>query len=585
MGNKRKTKNEIIKYFLVVLCITTTLMLVKKSKILETLTNYSPLRNLIERNKRNYICDKAGSRLTDKYKTDFQEKDFKAETLTKAQQSIINFAKDSKYSNIKPYVKHCGIFIFFLCLAIIFLICWISYCTCACCSCCLFSRAYPSRCCSGILFFTTCVCLFLVILFSIIVLALITQFSKRLNGSGCSAHYFLDHVKSGLSPDYSKRNLEWQGIKGLKYKLEYTEAEANKIRGNSNILNNDISREKENDYPQSCKQSLITLKSDVQSTDNLISDTFNEISSNGYNSLDSIDEGFEKADNNIGDRLYNVMHDHVNKYAIKLCKTIFYIILFSSILGLIVLFLYFCCGLTIMGKIYTIFWNLFMILMILAIILSAIFGIIGYLFTDFAQVSQYVLSKENFESQDPLIFKTDNEYVKKLVDTCTNGNGNFTNVIDGGIEVNKNLQIWEQNKDEYSKEKEEINCGIFHESKTKKLKDYYSTLIDITDKSLNLSYSLTNVTCSFARNDKNILLNEVDDAGNHGVTLCVLSFLTGIFLGFSVLAGILLVHKFKLGYKEKISNIKIHNDSSANIGNDNNATQPNMFPNNNQMVK
>ena len=223
--------------------------------------------------------------------------------------------------------------------------------------------------------------------------------------------------------------------------------------------------------------------------------------------------------------------------------------------------------------------------MIFAIILSAIFGIIGYLFTDFAQVSQYVLSKENFESQDPLLFKTDDEYVKKLVDTCANGNGNFTNVIDGGIEVNKNLKSWEQNKDEYSKAKDEINCGTGYEEKTSKLKDYYTSLINIAEKSLNLSYSLTNVTCSFARNDKNILLNEVDDAGNHGVTLCAMSFLTGIFLGFSVLAGILLVHKFKLGYKEKISNIRVHNDSSANIGNDNNATQPNMFPNNNQMVK
>ena len=67
MGDKKKAKNESIKYFLIVLCITTTLMLVKKSNILETLTNSSSLRNLLDKSKRNYLCDKAGSRLMNKY--------------------------------------------------------------------------------------------------------------------------------------------------------------------------------------------------------------------------------------------------------------------------------------------------------------------------------------------------------------------------------------------------------------------------------------------------------------------------------------------------------------------------------------
>ena len=574
MGAKRKAKNESIKYFLIVLCITTTLMLVKKSNILETLTNSSSLRNLLDKSKRNYLCDKAGSRLMNKYKDDFKEEDPKVEKLSKSQQSIIDFARDKKYSNIKPFVKHVAIFFVFIILAIFLIFFWISYCCCSSCSCCLFSTSGPSKCCSGIQFFITGGCLFLVIIFSIVNLALITKFYQRINGAGCSIHYFLDHVVDGLAPDYSKRSGEWQGIDGLINKLNYTDKEMRNIKDHTDNLNTKISNDPNKDQ---CKKEYEDLKKQIEVTNNMISSSFSAITKEGNTDMSDIKKDFADANDKVGDELYKIMHDHTNKYAKKISQAIFLIILFGSCLGLAVLFLYFCCGLTLMRKIYVIFWNLFMLLAILAFLYSGVFGIIGYIFTDGAHVSQYILSQKNLNSSDPLVFKSTDKNVINLIETCANGDGNFSKVLNGYDDVNKNIESWKNNRNEYIEQQKKISCGNSNE--------YYGELIKITNRSLDLTYNLTNVTCRFVRNDKNILVNEIDDAGKYSIAMCVMSILIAIFLCISIVSGILLVHKYRLGDHNE-SGIAVNNNSTTEIQNDNNATtQPNMFPNNNQMVK
>ena len=574
MGDKKKAKNESIKYFLMVLCITTTLMLVKKSNILETLTNSSSLRNLLDKSKRNYLCDKAGSRLMNKYKDDFKEEDPKVEKLSKSQQSIIDFARDKKYSNIKPFVKHVAIFFVFIILAIFLIFFWISYCCCSSCSCCLFSTSGPSKCCSGIQFFITGGCLFLVIIFSIVNLALITKFYQRINGAGCSIHYFLDHVIDGLAPDYSKRSGEWQGIDGLINKLNYTDKEMGNIKSDTKNLNTKISIDPNKDQ---CKKEYEDLKKQIEVTNNMISSSFSAITKEGNTDMSDIKKDFADANDKVGDELYKIMHDHTNKYAKKISQAIFLIILFGSCLGLAVLFLYFCCGLTLMRKIYVIFWNLFMLLAILAFLYSGVFGIIGYIFTDGAHVSQYILSQKNLNSSDPLVFKSTDKNVINLIETCANGDGNFSKVLNGYDDVNKNIESWKNNRNEYIEQQKKISCG--------NSKEYYKELISITNRSLDLTYNLTNVTCRFVRNDKNILVNEIDDAGKYSIAMCVMSILIAIFLCISIVSGILLVHKYRLGDQDE-SGIAVNNNSTTEIQNDNNATtQPNMFPNNNQMVK
>ena len=75
------------------------------------------LRNLVIDKARTYSCDKAGSGLLDKYEGGFEEETGDGEeSLNEAQQSIIDFIRDSSYSNIKPYLKRVAIYITFLCI-------------------------------------------------------------------------------------------------------------------------------------------------------------------------------------------------------------------------------------------------------------------------------------------------------------------------------------------------------------------------------------------------------------------------------------------------------------------------------------
>ena len=222
-----------------------------------------------------------------------------------------------------------------------------------------------------------------------------------------------------------------------------------------------------------------------------------------------------------------------------------------------------------------------MLLAILAFLYSGVFGIIGYIFTDGAHVSQYILSQKNLNSSDPLVFKSTDKNVINLIETCANGDGNFSKVIDGYVGVNEGQNYWKKNKDEYLKQKGEIDCG--NDERTEKLKGYYDRLIVITDRSLDLTYNLTNVTCRFVRNDKNILMNEIDDVGKYSIAMSAISILIAILLGISIVTGILLVHKYKLGKEEDI--IDVRNNSTSKVENENNINQSNMFTTNHQIVK
>ena len=73
------------------------------------------IRNLLLDDAKSYLCNKAGSKLMDKYKDGFDEEMGDAkESLNEAQQTIVNSIKKFNYKNIKPYFKRITIFIIFV---------------------------------------------------------------------------------------------------------------------------------------------------------------------------------------------------------------------------------------------------------------------------------------------------------------------------------------------------------------------------------------------------------------------------------------------------------------------------------------
>ena len=574
-------------YISFALCLTMTLMLVKNSDIFDSQPN--SLRNLLDAYKKNYVCDKAGSRLRDKYKTDFDEDNVDKKSLSKSQQAIIDFARDSSYSNIKPFVKKCAIFIVFIVLDIILLGLWISYCCCCCCKCCLFGEAKPSKVCSCIFFVVALFCYLLIIIFSIIVLALVSSFFKRINGLGCSSFHFLDHVRYGLAPDYSNRVNEWDGLEGVIGKIENTK----KIKNDKAIFNK-ISADSKN-IKGTCNLDYDMLKQNASEIERLLDDSFEQLSA-GLGDLESLKGDFDDAENDFGDDLYKAMHDHTNKYAIKLYKAIFSLTLIFGILGLGILILFIFFNNTCLKVVYAIIWNISLLLMIFVILEASSFGIIGYIFEDGVQVGNYILSRDNFESNDPLVFSADDDdYISDLVDICVNGDGNFTNVIEGGKKASSNLNNWENRKKIITDASESAKCGASDEL-TQELRNYYGDLLNVVDQSLNAAKNITDLKCRFAKNDKNILLNEADSAAKSGIALSALGFLIGIFFAISVFCGILFVYKFFATRNENKNINALPNESTTNIeqenpnstGNANNNTIPyynNMLqnPNNNMM--
>jgi len=561
-------KNTKIRYFVLSLCLTASLMFLKKTNFLGVLNP----RMLFESSQKNYVCDKAGTRLTDKYKTDFEEETIKTKELSKAQQSIIDFARDSSYSNIKPYISRCGIFIFFLVLAIIFLLVWISYCSCCACKCCLFKTSTPIKFCVCVWFLTALACYFIVILISIIILAIIPSFFSRINGVGCSFFYFIEHVRNGLRPDYTQRQNEWTGIEGLINTLSNTQTQMEEIQNDSlGIINgiNNIDKTKYNG-DETCQGHYEYLKSNAETINELIDDSFEEVTD--YDVIDNLNEvnsNFYEADNNIEDNIYDAMHDHTNKWAKRICKAIFALTLIFGILGFLVLTLYLILDIYLLKIIYIIIWNISMLLVFLSVIMAAVFGILGYILRDAVQVGNYILSEKNLNDNDPLIFDAGNEtYISDLINVCANGDGNFSNVIDGGETLHEKLSEWKGHQKEYINTRDSISCN--NKAHEEELKEYYDDLLMVINRALNMTYNITNVSCGFAKNDKNIILKEADEGGIKGLGLSACCFLVGIFLLVSVLAGILLVHKYhdRKNIDRNPKNSKA-NESSATIDQNN----------------
>ena len=98
--------------------------------------------------------------------------------------------------------------------------------------------------------------------------------------------------------------------------------------------------------------------------------------------------------------------------------------------------------------------------------------------------------------------------------------------------------------------------------------------------SLNISNNLTNIKCRFAKNDKNIILNEAESGDNRSISICACSFFVAVFLGISIIFGILLVHRYKYEdeseKKEIIQNQKNLSETAEKIDEKDNQTTLNI---------
>ena len=123
-----------------------------------------------------------------------------------------------------------AIFIIFLVLAFIFIILWITYCSCCLYNCGIFSKVdEPNKYKPLIIFLISSGFSLLAVIFSITVLILLNPFFSRLNGLFCSILTLLNHLNDGLSPQYPPHASEWLGLPGTAIKFNESEHEFQKI--------------------------------------------------------------------------------------------------------------------------------------------------------------------------------------------------------------------------------------------------------------------------------------------------------------------------------------------------------------------
>ena len=131
------------KIFAICFTITFFIMAICSPNFSEKIKDILGIRKLFPIQTLKYLCDEAGNSLSKKYLDGYDSKIIKTKKPNKAQNAIIDIARDSKYQNVKKYFSRIAIFFVFLVLDIFFIFCWISYCFCCSCNCCLFKKASP----------------------------------------------------------------------------------------------------------------------------------------------------------------------------------------------------------------------------------------------------------------------------------------------------------------------------------------------------------------------------------------------------------------------------------------------------------
>jgi len=547
-----------VKIFFINIIFTFFLIKLKKSnyiKKIDELFNIK-LRKLFDQNNINYVCDKAGKSFRENYEGGYDAKVFIKKQPNKYQNSIINFLRDSKYKYIKKYYSRIAIFFVFLVIDLIFVFLWISYCSCCCCTCCLFKMASPSsKACRKTWIFFSLICNFLVIVFSFVLLLLINPFFKKANSIACSAFTLIEHFREGVGNSYPNEPNGWMGFPKLIELLNNGNYQLNQITNVSQIYQVYVSII--NSYKYIQEEDTCIIAHIINKT-NLDLDFFNILNSStsylDFNDLiieveDAYDV-FTDSENDACQDVYDIYHDYINSHFKRVCLAIFSLTLIFGILGFIFLLLYFILTLNVFRIIYIFIWNISMLLMIFSILLSIIFGIISYALHDSIQVIQYILSNDNLDNEDSIFFES-NSYVANIIDVCVNKEGDFLKtIIDEDIIdiIRKSSILLNEYINRFDNIIYQLNvtiCSNENEKAKKIIIDFYELIKEKIYDIENIILSFLNTNCKFAKNDKMIVLSQIDSSSKKAKVICGLSFLNGILLGISILAGILFVHKYK----------------------------------------
>ena len=145
-----------------------------------------------------------------------------------------------------------------------------------------------------------------------------------------------------------------------------------------------------------------------------------------------------------------------------------------------------------------------------------------------------------------------------------NGNGIIENT-----QIKYLMGEFSQTQPKYTKivtQLQQLDCSnnIQSEMAKNSLITGLATMLKIMSDASNLEKG--NNYCIFAKNEEMVIFEILQSCTKFGTWLCSFSFLIGIFLGISVILGILFNYKYStIDNKPKVTTVEINNNSIANL--------------------
>lgn len=581
------SSSKIIKKFLPTLLITLVIFLLSgKSEISKS------FRGLLGKSEVDEICDKARGGLLKNYKSGPYKGGSKNSeggkvVLNKYEQSLVDFIRDQKFEYIKDYFPHIGIYLFFLVLDVLLIFFWIGYCICCCCPCCCCSKSNDENDKSKFrkICYYICLGLYLIyIICSIIGLAMSGKMTQGINGVACSFFKFVFHFSDGTGKDYTNL-IPWSGTKGVSEILVNISNNSDDIR-NIDEINQNYELIKENYNSCENKNSDSFYEESFMKYDNyynILKDAVRydptSYVNDGNNIIKDIDETLDDLKTGTLDDIYDVIKDYINKYC-KLFFILFFVInLILGIVGALSLFVYVTIKCQCIRILYHFIWNIQMFCIMISIIFGVVFGVVGTVGKDSTNVVKYILSKENLESDDQILFDFDEDTVD-VINVCFNGDGKLANVllldkekdndnplssienffiIDKELEsfnnsINNHSFSYDNNCNNYLRNlKEGVNL---QRQKEKIIFDIFNVESFKNDSSL---FEFLN--CQYVRSDIEIIIHEFKNkVGGNLVSLSVVILLGCSAAAIEVFFGIIVINRFLNQDQEKGQDDKGEND-------------------------
>ena len=383
------------------------------------------LRNLLEEEKFNKICENTVNKFKGKYKALKDLETQNVETLDKYQEVLKEMLQSKKIKKINKYLPRILTYLIVAIIGVIFIIFWISFC---CLSCKEEKWKKKVGCgakCSFIIFFILSIG---VIFFCVIGLLYFPYLNKTLNGVSCSIYKFAFHFLNGTKDDYI--DSKWAGLDEIYNNLtEYNEYEI---------------------YKRSSR----------------------------LEKVETLQKTFEKINNKTLEDIECFMETW-DKYYPYSSIIIFGGVLIFNFLSLICLFSYFACNCECICCLFHLFWNLEIIFIIATFLLSSVLGSLSIVSKDASKIFTYQKIYIN-DTEDKFIFDF-SESVEEI-DECLNGDGDllqliFENAYEEERYYNFINRKYESNEDESSLLFESFNCSFF--------KNDYNIFVDELKTSLS----------------------------------------------------------------------------------------------------